>query len=574
LRVAMIDGKMQDDATWKQAKVIVDLATLVAGLLGRGRPLVLVPTTLLAQVDASVGGKGAVDLAGIKNPVGLIRSADDVIVDLDFLTSLDLDAPRRGTRRALQDRSLIGSDRSGGLTRPHLHREHCVGRTKEGRDRRSRSVRGRRAPPLEPRTHVGTRSGSRIARRVATWVCRRDRARVHRALLCRSRAPAHGRQRPHPPGLAGAGPPVRYPGRLLSGRADPTSGGQEGDRGRDRDDHIEGHRAARALALPLERARRIARAFGGENMNRWMVMSLMASMVSACENPDTGLVFEKYVAPDDDCSVDPNAAPTSGPVFDPAFQGDLTIFPVLRNDLNPPEVVVNIQTGSRFTPEASLLVTEFEYSFQCDESVFAGAPRLFLPLFGPIDAAFCQDPRDSDGLFLGFDVRPVDTPRIDPGDTQATAVTIISPELARGLEDMFRIGVAAELCCNDPARATLCEQGQIDQLPSTVVACADLKEAFQVLNFPLSELDTLRRYARFDVSVGDAYIGGPYLLRVIGSYIGVSSSGRTLTSNEASSLIRLNGNIIRRTFERSTLEDRIAIIESVQCVSEPLFQPN
>jgi malyl-CoA/(S)-citramalyl-CoA lyase len=28
--VAMIDGKMQDDATWKQAKVIVDLATLLA----------------------------------------------------------------------------------------------------------------------------------------------------------------------------------------------------------------------------------------------------------------------------------------------------------------------------------------------------------------------------------------------------------------------------------------------------------------------------------------------------------------------------------------------------------------
>lgn len=68
---------------------VCDLAAMVAGLLGRGAPLVLVPTTLLAQVDAAIGGKAAVNLGGNKNQVGLFAPASDVLVDLDFLASLD-----------------------------------------------------------------------------------------------------------------------------------------------------------------------------------------------------------------------------------------------------------------------------------------------------------------------------------------------------------------------------------------------------------------------------------------------------------------------------------------------------
>lgn len=68
---------------------VCDLSAMVAGLLGRGAPLVLVPTTLLAQVDAAIGGKAAVNMGGGKNPIGSFTPAHDVIVDLDFLSSLD-----------------------------------------------------------------------------------------------------------------------------------------------------------------------------------------------------------------------------------------------------------------------------------------------------------------------------------------------------------------------------------------------------------------------------------------------------------------------------------------------------
>jgi len=66
-----------------------DFAAMVAGLLGRGAPLTLIPSTLLAQVDAAIGGKAAVNASGGKNLMGLFRPASDIIVDLELLESLD-----------------------------------------------------------------------------------------------------------------------------------------------------------------------------------------------------------------------------------------------------------------------------------------------------------------------------------------------------------------------------------------------------------------------------------------------------------------------------------------------------
>lgn len=73
-----------------------DLAGLVAHLMGRGAPLVLVPSTLLAQVDASVGGKCAVNMAAGRNLVGAFHPAEDVVADADLLESLDPDEYRSG----------------------------------------------------------------------------------------------------------------------------------------------------------------------------------------------------------------------------------------------------------------------------------------------------------------------------------------------------------------------------------------------------------------------------------------------------------------------------------------------
>ncbi len=68
--------------------LIGDLAGVVASLYMRGVDFYNVPTTLLAQVDSSIGGKTAVNLGGIKNVVGAFYQPKAVLVDTDTLSTL------------------------------------------------------------------------------------------------------------------------------------------------------------------------------------------------------------------------------------------------------------------------------------------------------------------------------------------------------------------------------------------------------------------------------------------------------------------------------------------------------
>jgi len=68
--------------------VIGDLAGFAAGIIMRGVDFVQIPTTLLAQVDSSVGGKTAIDTEQGKNLVGLFHQPRLVLADLDVLTTL------------------------------------------------------------------------------------------------------------------------------------------------------------------------------------------------------------------------------------------------------------------------------------------------------------------------------------------------------------------------------------------------------------------------------------------------------------------------------------------------------
>ena len=69
--------------------VIGDLAGFVAATFARGLRFFQVPTTLLAQVDSSVGGKVGVNLAGGKNMVGAFHQPIGVLIDTQTLDTLD-----------------------------------------------------------------------------------------------------------------------------------------------------------------------------------------------------------------------------------------------------------------------------------------------------------------------------------------------------------------------------------------------------------------------------------------------------------------------------------------------------
>lgn len=69
--------------------VIGDMGGFIASTFKRGIDFINIPTTLLAQVDASVGGKVGIDLNHLKNEIGVFNNPRAVFVNSDFLSTLD-----------------------------------------------------------------------------------------------------------------------------------------------------------------------------------------------------------------------------------------------------------------------------------------------------------------------------------------------------------------------------------------------------------------------------------------------------------------------------------------------------
>lgn len=68
--------------------VVTDLGGFVASTYKRGVDFINIPTTLLAMVDASIGGKNGIDLGNLKNQIGVINNPKMVLIDTNFLETM------------------------------------------------------------------------------------------------------------------------------------------------------------------------------------------------------------------------------------------------------------------------------------------------------------------------------------------------------------------------------------------------------------------------------------------------------------------------------------------------------
>lgn len=89
--------------------VVGDIGGLASALYMRGISCVQIPTTLLAQVDSSVGGKTAVDFMGYKNLVGAFKQPDYVFVDGAFLKTLSVRELKCGLGEIVKHAALDGA---------------------------------------------------------------------------------------------------------------------------------------------------------------------------------------------------------------------------------------------------------------------------------------------------------------------------------------------------------------------------------------------------------------------------------------------------------------------------------
>ena len=97
--------------------VVGDVAGFVAATYMRGVPVVQVPTSLLAMVDASIGGKTGVDTPHGKNMVGSFHAPAAVILDPQTLTTLALDDLRTGLAEAIKHGVIADSSYFGSVER-------------------------------------------------------------------------------------------------------------------------------------------------------------------------------------------------------------------------------------------------------------------------------------------------------------------------------------------------------------------------------------------------------------------------------------------------------------------------
>lgn len=105
--------------------VIGDLSGFAAAIFKRGIPHIQIPTTLLAMVDSSIGGKTGANLTSGKNLIGAFHPPSLVLTDVDLLSHLPAQQFRQGYAEIIKhgiirDAAMLDELNRGGLSLPEL----------------------------------------------------------------------------------------------------------------------------------------------------------------------------------------------------------------------------------------------------------------------------------------------------------------------------------------------------------------------------------------------------------------------------------------------------------------------
>ncbi|MCM2371470.1 3-dehydroquinate synthase [Aporhodopirellula aestuarii] len=163
-RIAKLWNEMLDTAADRRSVVIAvgggvigDLAGFAAATFTRGLRLVQVPTTLLAMVDSSVGGKTGINLPGGKNLVGAFWQPHLVWIDTDFLNTLPereyisglAEVIKYGVIEDAEFFEYLETDMAGILQRDPVPTRHAIAKSCQSKARvvaeDERETTGRRA---------------------------------------------------------------------------------------------------------------------------------------------------------------------------------------------------------------------------------------------------------------------------------------------------------------------------------------------------------------------------------------------------------------------------------------------
>lgn len=97
--------------------VIGDMGGFCAATYKRGIDFINIPTTLLAQVDASIGGKLGIDFNNFKNHIGVFQNPLRVFLDQKFFETLDPDELRSGYAEIIKHCLIRDAEKFEGITR-------------------------------------------------------------------------------------------------------------------------------------------------------------------------------------------------------------------------------------------------------------------------------------------------------------------------------------------------------------------------------------------------------------------------------------------------------------------------